>query len=106
MHIRRILTASVLVGSFGILAAYGQGLGGDNRSDKAVHETFDHVKGNAGGAASTTTGISYHGGPLILGTVNVYYIWYGNWGTNTAVTILADLANHIGGSPYFNINTT
>src|SRR5512133_3141032 len=28
-------------------------------------------------ATRTTNGISYHGGPLILGTVNVYYVWYG-----------------------------
>jgi len=51
-------------------------------------------------------GISYHGGPLILGGTNVYYIWYGNWVGNSAQTILVDLANNIGGSPYFNINTT
>jgi hypothetical protein len=38
--------------------------------------------------------------------VNVYYIWYGNWSGNTAVGILTDLAQNIGGSPYFNINTT
>ena len=52
------------------------------------------------------SGISYHGGPVMLGTVNVYYIWYGNWSGNSATTILTDLANGIGGSPYFNINTT
>ena len=51
-------------------------------------------------------GINYHGGPLILGTTNAYYIWYGNWSGNTATTILTDLGNSIGGSPYFNINTT
>jgi hypothetical protein len=51
-------------------------------------------------------GISYHGGPLMLGTVNVYYIWYGNWAGNSATTILTDFANNIGGSAYFNINTT
>ncbi len=51
-------------------------------------------------------GISYHGGPVILSTTKVYYIWYGNWSGNTAVTILTDLAQNIGGSPYFNINTT
>jgi hypothetical protein len=39
-------------------------------------------------------------------TINVYYIWYGNWGANTAKGILEDLAKNIGGSPYFNINTT
>ena len=42
----------------------------------------------------------------MLGTVNVYYIWYGNWAGNTATTILTDFASSIGGSPYFNINTT
>ncbi|MGE5241941.1 MAG: hypothetical protein ACM3NI_09875 [Bacteroidota bacterium] len=51
-------------------------------------------------------GINYHGGPLILGTTNVYYIWYGNWAGNTATTILNNFASSIGGSPYYNINTT
>ena len=53
-------------------------------------------------------GIFYHGGPVMTNPAgtNVYYIWYGNWSGNTAPTILEDLAGHIGGSPYFNINTT
>jgi hypothetical protein len=51
-------------------------------------------------------GINYHGGPVVLGTTGMYYIWYGNWSGNTATTILTDFANSIGGSPYFNINTT
>lgn len=53
-----------------------------------------------------TNGIYYHGGPVILGTVNVYYIWYGNWSGNSAQSILPTLANGLSGSPYFNINTT
>jgi Phosphate-induced protein 1 conserved region len=65
-------------------------------------------RSNASGKAKPTrgNGISYHGGPLILGTTNVYYIWYGNWSGNSATTILTDLAQNMGGSPYFNINTT
>lgn len=59
-----------------------------------------------GGQAKRGNGISYHGGPVILGTTNVYYIWYGNWSGNSAISILTDLAKSIGGSPYFNINTT
>lgn len=55
---------------------------------------------------SGTNGISYHGGPLLLGTPNIYYIWYGSWTGNTAATILTNLAQHIGGSPYFGIQTT
>ncbi len=53
-----------------------------------------------------TNGISYHGGPLILGTTNAYVIWYGNWAGNTATTIIPDFFSAVGGSPYFNINTT
>jgi hypothetical protein len=51
-------------------------------------------------------GIDYHGGPLILGGTNIYYIWYGNWSGNNADSILTTLAQGIGGSGYFNINTT
>ena len=58
-------------------------------------------KGKPGG-----NGISLHGGPVMLGTVNAYYIWYGNWAGNSAVTILEDFAKNLGGSPYWNINTT
>jgi len=42
----------------------------------------------------------------MLGTSNIYYIWYGNWGANSAVDILGNLALALGGSPYYNINTT
>jgi len=51
-------------------------------------------------------GIFYHGGPLLVNGPNVHYIWYGNWSGNTATSILENLATSIGGSPYFNINTT
>jgi len=27
----------------------------------------------------TGNGINYHGGPVIKGTMNAYFIWYGNW---------------------------
>ena len=53
-----------------------------------------------------SNGIDYHGGPLILGGTNIYYIWYGNWSGNNADSILTTLAQGIGGSGYFNINTT
>jgi hypothetical protein len=62
--------------------------------------------GEASRARVRGNGITYHGGPVILGTTHVYYIWYGNWGSNSANAILTNLAQNIGGSPYFNINTT
>jgi len=51
-------------------------------------------------------GINYHNGPVMLGAINIYYIWYGNWDGNSAVDILTDEAESIGGTPWFNINTT
>jgi len=62
--------------------------------------------GGGGGGKPTSNGINYHGGPVMLGNTNVYYIWYGNWSGNAATTILTDFAMNIGGSPYYNINTT
>jgi len=80
----------------------------DNASDNArgpIHELLK-VNGNAAAQAGATA-ISYHGGPVMLGTTNkVFYIWYGNWSGNSAQTILEDLARGFGGSTWFNINTT
>jgi hypothetical protein len=49
-------------------------------------------------------------GPIMPGTApaptKLYYIWYGNWGTDTAKTILSTFASNLGGSPYWNINTS
>jgi hypothetical protein len=56
-------------------------------------------------APAASNKMLYHGGPVMLGTVNVYYIWYGTF-SSTAMTILTDFANSFGGSPYYNINTT
>jgi hypothetical protein len=73
---------------------------------KAVHKPNIPPGQAKPGGKPRNNGIFYHGGPLILGVTQVYYIWYGNWSGNTAVTILQDLAANIGGSAYFNINTT
>jgi hypothetical protein len=50
--------------------------------------------------------IVFHGGAVMLGTPNIYYIWYGDWAGNTAPEILEHFARNVGGSPYYNINTT
>lgn len=67
--------------------------------------------GLAGGKAAScvggNNGINYHNGPILTGTTHIYYIWYGNWALNpTASGILTNLAQKIGGSPRYNINTT
>ncbi len=59
--------------------------------------------------AAHDNGIQYHGGPVMNTTqaVNVYLIWYGNWSGDTlAQSIVTDFVSNVGGSPYFNINTT
>src|SRR5215471_9662975 len=102
-RMKRLLTAVTLVGFLGLGMAFGQKETNDDNPGKAI--AGSRSNGNAGGRGNASL-IKYHGGPLILGTTNVYYIWYGNWSGNTATTILTDFANNIGGSPYFNINTT
>jgi hypothetical protein len=71
--------------------------------DKHMHPVMHdaHAARTRGG-----NGISYHGGPVLTGQKNVHYIWYGNWTGNSATTLLTHLAQNIGGSAYFNINTT
>ena len=70
-------------------------------------QTDGRVEAKGGNSAKKPAApIAYHGGPVIHGTFDVYYVWYGNWSSNTAGTILTELASNIGGSPYYNINTT
>jgi len=60
---------------------------------------------SSAGASSSTNGIEYHGGPIIMNP-HVYFIWYGNWTGNTALTILPQFISGLSLSPYFNINST
>jgi phosphate-induced protein 1 len=85
-----------------------QNQNGERRPDGKGDRTRSAARAGTAAAPATGNGIDYHGGPIILGTTNIYYIWYGNWSGNNApaVSILTNLAQHIGGSPYFNINTT
>jgi len=78
----------------------------DNANNGNSGDAKPDGKGNVSRNKNSGNGIFYHGGPLLLGTTNIYYIWYGNWAGNSATTILSDFGNSIGGSPYFNINTT
>jgi hypothetical protein len=73
-----------------------------------IHRLHGAPPGAAVGDSGTTgNGISCHGGPVILNGTNIYYIWYGDWSKDAgASTILTNFAGSIGGSPYFNINTT
>ena len=74
------------------------------------HDEQSFGGARVGNAKPGPNGITYHGGPLlgVVGgsPVTAYYIWYGNWNGNSAVTILTDFIQNIAPSSYYNINTT
>src|ERR1051326_388304 len=80
-------------------------------SHVSIHELNPYsderpVSGRSSSGSITGAGINYHGGPVMLGGVNVYVIWYGNWSGNTAPSIVTAFLQSLGGSPYYNINTS
>jgi hypothetical protein len=79
---------------------------GKGNTPKNPLPQFAHPDGQGKPSTGNVNGISYHGGPVMLGPTSVYYIWYGNWANDTATSILPALMGSLGGSPYFNINTT
>jgi len=111
--------------SLGLLFAAGVQAGAiksDENSEyrptgKGIGEVIPNSRGSStnmfnrgakpGGGGGGNTGIFYHGGPVMLGTTNVYYIWYGNWNNyNAAKNILPDLISGLDGSPIYNTNST
>jgi uncharacterized repeat protein (TIGR01451 family) len=78
------------------------------RAGKQANGRGDVTRHNLPAALSSEPPITYHGGPLILGTTNLYYIYYGDWNGKDpgGMPILNAFGNAIGGSAYFNINTT
>lgn len=58
-------------------------------------------------ASTSSNGITYHNGPVMTNTINVYEIWYGDWsGATTRQSLIDTFLRGVGGSSYFNINTT
>ena len=91
------------------LAPNGKGWGVERKASRGA--------GTSANQPAAANGIGYHGGPVMrANSVNVYFIWYGNWtsGPNpsdsqTTVNLLGalfDPARGIGGSGYFKIDTT
>jgi hypothetical protein len=78
-----------------------------NGAPEVVPNGHGFVTREAAGAAKPgTSGIFFHGGPVMTATKNVYFIWWGQWGSDTARTILPDEVAAMGGTPWFNINST
>lgn len=92
-----------------------------NRADRHVHELRDAAGGarNARRGGGSSTGISYHGGPVLQAATNVVAVYWaaspiftngptpGTSGDGSADNSLVGyFLGNLGGSPYFNINTT
>jgi Phosphate-induced protein 1 conserved region len=74
----------------------------------AAQNAFSPDTGSPTATSPTRTDsrILYHNGPVLTRTQIVYFIWYGNWSTNTnQQLVLADFMSNLGSSPYFLINT-
>ena len=115
-HGRLAATAVLLAGAFGWAGAL--------QAAEVRHGNDEHLKPNGKGwgeldpsgeteknaakfSRFSNNGILYHGGPLMLGTPNVYYIWYGDWSGDTAAqTVLNKFGSSIGGTAWYNINST
>ena len=92
------------------LLAFGPGALAQGPKDLNKHPmpTRDQPgPGKAGHGGGASAKIRYHNGPLMLGTTNAYVIWYGGWnGSPTPALVEQFLGSDIGGSRYFNINTS
>jgi hypothetical protein len=72
---------------------------------KAVAPTGKGIGTRLNASSKPGGKITYHNGPVLTATQNVYYIWYGDWSANTsAQLILSDLATTLGNTPYMQIN--
>ena len=105
------VVASLTSGAAGCVASADGGGGsegsGSGPTVGGAHSTRDaHENGDGTRGAESVSPILYHGGSVMLGTVGVYLIWYGNWTGWKAPTILPDFVRSFGGSPYYAINTT
>ncbi|MDQ1493191.1 MAG: hypothetical protein QOJ23_5705 [Actinomycetota bacterium] len=102
----RSIAAAIALGllAFGP-GALAQGSGGLNKHPMPTRD--QPGPGQAGHAGGASAKIRYHNGPIMLGTTNAYVIWYGDWsGSQTPALVEQFLGRDIGGSPYFNINTS
>jgi hypothetical protein len=65
-----------------------------------------HDREHASAANKAKAGaILYHGGPVMLGTPNIYVVYYGSF-TVIATSVIDNFLEKLGGSGAFNVNTT
>jgi hypothetical protein len=93
--------------SLTLLPALGVALGiapAETINGTGIRRPFGYSLDSSDGEARTPK-ILYHGGPILLGSVPVYIIYYGTFPSNT-ISIVNDFFSTIGGSLQYNVNTT
>lgn len=83
------------------MAPTGKGWGALAANDANDSDGADNFGAPRTVTAPRGNGIQYHGGPVMSGNVNVYFIWYGNWSGGPAesdspmtVSLLNSLYGH------------
>jgi len=72
-----------------------------------ISNTFIGMNPVNGAVVTTGASVYMHGGPVILGPVNVYLIWYGQWSNNDVTQVIVKhFISNLGGSSYWNAITT
>ena len=93
--------------SLTLLPALGVALGiapAETINGTGIRRPFGYSLDSSDGEARTPK-ILYHGGPILLGSVPVYIIYYGTFPSST-ISIVNDFFSTIGGSLQYNVNTT
>ena len=85
-----------------------EGTSAQDQQSELFNKHAHPVRGDARGGhhgGGGGNGISYHGGPVMLGTPTIHFIWYGNWSSGSQ-NILNTLVSGLSGSTYEAINGT
>lgn len=96
MRLRSLVLLAAVFACLGVL--YGEFMDG-----LSVRRPFDSHADKGGQSGSTL--IQYHRGPILLGTVSVYVVYYGAVPDGTA-EIVNDFFSFLGGSSQFAVNST
>jgi len=93
------------VGTTGAVA-FQDALAPAGQNPLAVADPMSQEKAIAEISAYNPANLRYHGGPILKYPLTVYFIWYGNWTNNSAMTMLPMLINQLNGSRHWRINST
>ena len=73
---------------------------------KLVAMAFSFAASTVVGGIAAQAGPINNGGPVISGTPDVYFLWYGNWGSDSAGTILPSFVQSLSGTAYLGTEMT